>query len=117
MWHQLCSTSGVQTITSSHSVASGLSGLPVMSQRGPRQASAASSVSGVLALVTDDDEQLGVALGREHELERLHRLASGLRRVERGAAPGEEPAHPVGKRAAPSAPRAASPAGRRSRHA
>src|SRR5919202_1144300 len=47
MWHQLSSTAGVATTTSSQSSPSGLSALPVTSHRGPRNARAASSESGV----------------------------------------------------------------------
>ena len=69
-----------------------------------------------LALVADDHEQLCVALRPEHELERLHRVPAGLRRVERGAAAGEEPRARRRGSGGRSAPHAASPAGRRSRH-
>ena len=51
--------------------------------------------------------------GREHELERLHRVAAGLRRVERGAAAGEERAARPGS-AGRSAPARATPAAPRS---
>ena len=45
-----------------------------------------------VALVGDDHEQVGVAVGPQHELERLHRVAAGQRRVERRPAAGEEQA-------------------------
>jgi hypothetical protein len=41
------------------------------------------------AFVADDNEKIGLR-GREHGLERLDRLAAGLRRVKRGAAAGED---------------------------
>ena len=44
-----------------------------------------------LALVRDDDEQVGVGR-REHRLQRLHCPAAGLRRVERRPAAGEDDA-------------------------
>ena len=50
-----------------------------------------------LPFVGDEDEHVGVALGREHELERLHRLASRPRRVEGRAAAGEERPRAVGE--------------------
>ena len=53
------------------------------------------------ALVADRDEHVRVALGSQHELEGLGRLAAGLGRVERRAAAGEEQAGvrkaPVGR--------------------
>ena len=43
-----------------------------------------------LAFVAHAHEDVGVALRPQHELERLHRLATRLRGVEGRAAPGEE---------------------------
>src|SRR5207253_911441 len=54
-----------------------------------------------VALVRDDDEDVRLAPRPQHELERLHGVAARLRRVERGAAAGEEEARvreaPVGR--------------------
>ena len=50
-----------------------------------------------LALVGDDDEQVGVAFRPQHELECLHGISPGHGRVERGAAAGEEEPRPVGE--------------------
>ena len=80
--------------TSSASSASGESAAPVTSHFGPENARAASSVSGVSPSCETQTMQVGVGR-REHGLERLHRPPAGLRRVERGAAAGEDDARAV----------------------
>jgi hypothetical protein len=52
-----------------------------------------------LALVRDDDEEIGVAFGPQDQLERLHRFPTGHRCVERGPAAGEEEPPALGEAA------------------